>query len=324
MTATECITVVIPVYNVEQYLKESIESVISQTYRNLEIILIDDGSTDNSGSICDYFANQDCRIKVIHKENGGLSEARNTAIQIAKGKYITFVDSDDVISRNMIDYLWRAIKSNEGDISICNFSCFREDLPVFYNKEEYIEPEHLTGVAGIELMFYQIYSDVSASYKLYSTVLFSNIKYPKGLIFEDLATTYRLFLIANKVSYINIPLYYYRQRKGSIRHSRFKKIDMCSLDIVHDIEKNLKYSNTFDILKKSFYARSLSVSFQVLMKDIPKNCVEYEKELLNYIKRFRVIVIFDKKARMKTRIAAIFSFFGSGICRKIYNHMYKV
>lgn len=321
MDTTECVTVVVPVYNVEKYLKESLYSVINQSYRNLDIILVDDGSTDSSGSICDSFASQDSRIRVVHKENGGLSEARNTAIQIAKGRYITFIDSDDIVSKNMIDYLWRTIKSDGSDISICNFSCFSKKLPSSCNKEEYNKPEYMSGVAGIKLMFYQIDSDVSASYKLYRTVLFDEIRYPKGLIFEDLATTYKLFLIANKVSYINVPLYYYRQREGSIRHSEFKKIDMCSLDIVQDIEKELKRSNTFNVLKKSFYARSLSVTFQVYMKDIPKNYAEYENELYKYIKYFRRIVIFDSKARKKTRIAAMLSFFGSGICRKVYNRL---
>lgn len=322
MDSGECITVVIPIYNVEQYLKENLESVIKQTYTNLDIILVDDGSTDNSGFICELYARQDERITVIHKANGGLSEARNSAIQIAKGEYITFVDSDDIISKKMVEFLWYAIKSCDCDISICGFSCFRNTLPHTYDSEKYKNPIYLTGISAIELMFYQIHSDVSASYKLYRTALFKDIKYPKGLIFEDLATTYKLFLKSKKVAYIDTPLYFYRQRQGSIRHSEFKLIDMCALDIIQNIQLDLINSQNFEALKKSFYARSLSIAFQVLMKEIPLDFSNYEQELFYYIKQFRASVLFDRKARSKTRIAALLSFGGSGICRKIYNHIF--
>ena len=121
----DLISVIIPIYNVEQYLKECLESVINQTYRNLEIILVDDGSKDKSGKICDEYKNKDERIKVVHKENGGLSDARNAGMKIATGKYIQFIDSDDFIDKDMIETLYNLIIENEADISMCSNYYFK-------------------------------------------------------------------------------------------------------------------------------------------------------------------------------------------------------
>ena len=114
----ELISVVVPVYNVEKYIDKCINSIINQTYKNLEIILVDDGSPDNCGNICDEYAKKDNRIIVIHKENGGLSDARNTGIEVSKGKYITFIDSDDYISDNYVSFLYNLIIEYKADISI--------------------------------------------------------------------------------------------------------------------------------------------------------------------------------------------------------------
>lgn len=115
------ISIIVPVYNVEKYLKECIDSVISQTYKNLEIILVDDGSTDKSGEICDEYSKKDSRIKVIHKENGGLSDARNVALDIAKGEYIGFVDSDDYVEKDMFETLYKLAEEHNTEISSISF-----------------------------------------------------------------------------------------------------------------------------------------------------------------------------------------------------------
>ena len=123
------ISVIVPVYNVKQYLRRCVDSILKQTYENIEIVLIDDGSTDESGAICDRYAQKDVRVKVIHKENGGLSDARNKGMQEARGEYFAFVDSDDYIAKDYIAYLFELIVENKAQISLCGYLKFIEKLP---------------------------------------------------------------------------------------------------------------------------------------------------------------------------------------------------
>lgn len=134
----ELVSIIVPVYNVEKYLKECIESIINQSFSNLEIILVDDGSTDESGNICDDFLNKDKRIKVFHKTNGGLSDARNYGINNSSGKYITFVDSDDLISPIFIDVLYNAIKQYDTHLSICGFQRFKDNDNLYITNKSQI------------------------------------------------------------------------------------------------------------------------------------------------------------------------------------------
>ena len=128
----ELISIVVPVYNVEKYLGTCVESILKQTYSNIEVILVDDGSTDCSGKMCDHYMGQDERIKVIHKKNGGLSDARNKGIIQAEGEYITFIDSDDVVSSDYVEYLYNILEENDGDIAICNpVHCYPNEKIVF-------------------------------------------------------------------------------------------------------------------------------------------------------------------------------------------------
>ena len=178
----DLITIVIPIYKVENYLDKCVKSVINQTYKNLEIILVDDGSPDNCPKKCDEYEKKDTRIKVIHKENGGLSDARNAGIDIAKGKYITFIDSDDYVSEDYVEYMYNLLKQNNTKMSTC------ETQVVNIEKETEMETQF---VENIEILtkrdlFYKILfaqkSDVSAYSKLYETELFKDIRYPKGVV----------------------------------------------------------------------------------------------------------------------------------------------
>ena len=216
------ISIVVPIYNVEKYLKECIESILIQTYKNLEIILVDDGATDSSGSICDEYKQKDNRIKVIHKKNGGLSDARNAGIEVATGEYISFIDSDDYIANDMYELLYKDIKNEKADISCC--SCFLVyKNRIDYGKADYYEV--MNSQRAIELLCTMGYMGVSAYAKLYKTELFQNIRYPKGKISEDIYTTYKLFDKANKIIYNSIPKYYYRQRKGSITNNKIINVN---------------------------------------------------------------------------------------------------
>ena len=211
----ELISVIIPVYNVEPYVKRCIDTVLNQTYKNIEIIIVDDGSTDNSGKICDEYKNKDNRVIVIHKENGGLSDARNTGIEKCKGKYIIFVDSDDYIETTMVEKLYNDIKSSNADISICGIYVSENDTI-----KEQVTPKKSFSISGNTKYDY-IYNEYSlqtivAWNKLYKRSIFKKIRYEKGRVHEDEIIICDILNNAKKISYMLEPLYYYIKRPGSI------------------------------------------------------------------------------------------------------------
>lgn len=211
----ECISVIVPVYNVEAYLERCIDSILTQTYQNLEIILVDDGATDCSGEMCDEYAAKDERIKVIHKKNGGLSSARNAALDIATGDYIGFVDSDDYIHPKMFEKLYEACKCNEAQISICCHYTERVDKLMI---EDYIidEEEIFDRDQALSILVQDKGMKNYAWDKLYKAELFKGVRYPEGRNYEDIATTYLLFYKADKLCRIPEYLYYYQIREDSI------------------------------------------------------------------------------------------------------------
>lgn len=208
------ISVIIPVYNVEQYLQQCLESVIGQTYKNLEIILIDDGSTDNSPRICDDFASIDNRIVVIHQHNAGLSSARNLGLDIMKGDYVSFVDSDDWIEKDMFSTLLTTLREEGAEIAVCSYYWVRGDrcLPVddsgkkvVYNRESALK----------ELFRDKIIRNYVCD-KFYKREIFEDIRFPIGRFYEDIAITYKLFNKISKLVAVGIPKYYYRIHENSI------------------------------------------------------------------------------------------------------------
>lgn len=219
------ISVIIPCYQVEAYIERCLDSVLEQTYQNLQIILVDDGSLDNSGSICDQYEKKDTRIQVIHQENQGLSAARNTGLSIAKGEYISFVDSDDQIASNMIEVLYGVAENKQADIVMCDYEKVSEDynmlesnLPVAY--ENQLEQ----GVLVTNVMEEYFFSD-DTSYtvvwnKLYRRELFSKLRFPVGKKVEDEFVSYRLLYQANAVARVRKKLYFYRMREDSIMNLR--------------------------------------------------------------------------------------------------------
>lgn len=223
----ELITIIVPVYNVEQYVARCLKSIIDQTYRNLEIIVVDDGSTDKSGTICDEIAHSDYRIKVIHKENGGLSDARNVGLEIAKGKYIGFIDSDDYIEPDMIECLHNSCIEHQADISVCGRVCEMEESSQKYNLFSDFSGV-LTSNEAIKDLLIQKNCDSAAWDKIYKAELLRDIRYPKGIIHEDLNVTVRLFAQCKRVAFTGRTLYHYRVRNGSICNQKFsdKKFDL--------------------------------------------------------------------------------------------------
>lgn len=302
------ISVIVPCYNVEEYLPKCINSIIGQTYKNLEIFLVDDGSPDNCGLICDEYANQDARITVIHKKNGGLSDARNVAIDVAKGEYITFIDSDDYVANDYVESLYSLIIENDALMSItCCIPFFEGTQPVGTGQAKTVKVFN-TYDALINL-FYQKDFDNSAWAKMYHYSLFkSGIRYPKGWLYEDLPTTYKLMMMCNKIAFSNYENYYYLLRKDSIEGAPFKPQKYeCCIKIIRQLEDNRK--QMLPAIQKALDCRIISFAFHILL-EIPKKQIEMRTSLFNIIKKYRIGVLLDVCARKKTRMACLLSFGG--------------
>lgn len=205
------ISVVVPVYNVEHYLKKCVDSICHQTYRNLEIILVDDGSTDCSGSLCDEFATSDSRIRVIHKSNGGLSDARNAGMGLASGEWWMFVDSDDYIAPDTVETLLRAAVENHCEIAVCNMMRIYEDgaQEPFYCPVT--EPTIWAGEQRFETL-----RQPSVCNKLFRADLFKELRFPKGKFYEDTFVYHVLAYRASRIAMTGLSGYYYLSRRESI------------------------------------------------------------------------------------------------------------
>lgn len=215
----DLISVIIPVYNVEAYLQRCIESVINQTYRNLEIILVDDGSTDKSGAICDSYALKDKRICVFHKENGGLSDARNYGVSKAQGTYIAFVDADDYIAPEMLGLLYERMQKDNSDMAVCGYRYVDEKGKFLIDKngENPICDEVLTGDEAIhKLEHHKKWYFTVVWNKLYRRCLFEDIEFLKDKYHEDEYIAHHIYNRCDRISFIHNELYYYVQRAGSI------------------------------------------------------------------------------------------------------------
>ena len=210
---TPKISVIIPVYNVEKYLHQCIDSVIHQTYRNLEIIVVDDGSTDNCSKICDDYANNDKRIKVVHKENGGVSSARNTGLALATGDWIGWLDSDDWVEPDMYEYLLKNAILYDSDVSICSQYEYYKNCRRIIGWDQI---KVLNTEKALELLMKNDNMQNILWDKLWKRTLFEDITFPVGRTYEDLAVIYRLFEKAEKLVCLPKPKYNHRQRTGSI------------------------------------------------------------------------------------------------------------
>lgn len=225
------ISIIIPVYNVEKYLAECFETVANQTYRNIEIILVDDGSTDNSGVIADRLAESDPRAFVVHKTNRGLSDARNVGMRLAKGEYITFIDSDDYVDKKFIEKLFELAKKTDADIVQCENT--RDVDRIGRGSKNVVSMSGLD--AFIELMKFRTVSPPAWG-KLYKLSLFrnNNLEFPFGRLHEDTAILYKLIYFARTFACLDAALYYYRINDSSIMTSTYTKNHYESVVKYHD------------------------------------------------------------------------------------------
>lgn len=244
----DIISIVVPIYNVEKYLKRCVDSLKNQTYTNIEIILVDDGSPDNCPLLCDQYAASDSRIKVIHKKNGGLSDARNVGIKVAIGKYILFVDSDDYIESDMVRTMYEAIRRTGAEIACCGRYYVDQKIVEQHilEKEKIYSPKE----AILEILSHGCIEEAAWD-KMYLKSLFNTIEYPVGEINEDAVTTPWLIHKANKIVHVGKPLYYYCQNQGSITRSGYKKAQ--NVYIKHITQVKIFVEQFYPDLLKDFY-----------------------------------------------------------------------
>ena len=314
----DLISVVIPVYRVEKYLERCVESVINQTYTNLEIILIDDGSPDNSGNMCDEYAKIDKRIKVIHKKNGGLSDARNVGIENSKGKYITFIDSDDYIEENYVEILYNTLKKYKVKISVAD-NLIKYDSGKVINNSTYKEYIVTEKEALEKMLWGERDLDNGAWTKLYDITLFNNVRYPVGRLYEDTATTYKIYDQCDYIAINSVPVYNYMKRKDSITQCEFneKKLQLIvSVKEMTDFVSN-KYPD-LDIAceRKMLWAYMSTLSQLATSKSGNK---KIENELIEYVMQHKKTVLKNKKTPKRDKIGIFCLQFGFKFYKFIWN-----
>lgn len=315
MKSKDLVSIIIPVYNVEEYIEKCIKSVQRQTYENIEILLIDDGSSDLSGSICDRFQEKDCRIRVVHKKNGGLSDARNVGIRESNGKYLMFVDGDDVVSQDIVMYLYQNILLDNASMSICNLlNCYPGDDILFlpggridsYSKEEILCK-----------MWYQDEILMSACGKLYKRELFEELQFEEGLLYEDVNIMHELVWKCNRITYGRGFLYGYLHREESITTKKFNKRDMDILKICDNIMRfSEDKSKKIQCAAKAYY---IVGNFRIYLNapnnfeylKVTENC---EKNICLYGKE----VLKDKNIRKKLKGALYLFLYARPLMKLVY------
>lgn len=278
----ELVSIIVPIYKVEEYLDKCVESLVNQTYTDLEIILVDDGSPDNSPKICDAWVEKDERIKVIHKQNGGISDARNEGMKAATGKYIAFVDSDDWVENNYIEYLYRALKESNSDISVCGVKMKWEngDEKRFTKKGNYV----LDNAEAFKNIITEKNINQVVWNKLYKYELIKDIKFEVGKIHEDVFWSYQAVAKASKVAIIEDQLYIYRQRQQSIMSDGLSLKSLNAIEAKSEILKFVKqnYPDLTVIAKKSMLYNCMYLMQRLLREKIKEKAQAKElKEKLN-------------------------------------------
>lgn len=317
MANDNLVSVIVPVYNVKSYLEECYDTICCQSYQNIEIILVDDGSTDGSGELCDDLATRDARTVVLHKENGGLSDARNAGLRIAKGDWISFIDSDDYVSPVFIEVLLNAALDTGCEIAAIPFG------KPFKDGEKCNLADVLGSVTPAKplashsvqcLMLYQAL-DTGAQWRLYAKAPLGIDPFPVGLYYEDLASIYKIIHRIDKVAVVDSrELYAYRMRGNSIIRQNYSHLKGASaLKISGDLYANI--CNWYPELSDAAASRCFSVCRMVFAQAISASTASESAEsdadeLWSVIKRFRTTVLKDSKARKRERFAAFIACLG--------------
>lgn len=309
------ISVIVPVYNVERYLPHCVESILSQTYQNLEVILVDDGSTDRSGDICDDFGKKDPRVKVIHKANGGQSSARNRGLDICRGEYIGFVDSDDFISPHYYELLYNGLQRFGSDIAtidrILYFSDESEENVKFTENIGDCAMEPIEPREAIRRMMYQRIP-TGFVWRLYRREIFQDLRMPEGWIYEDAAATHRAFMKAKKMTMVHGYIYAYRVRPDSTMHMAFNQKKMIAVKVSEQIVDDARAYDP--ALLAAANSRAFSVSYNVFTQ-VPFGDRKDMKKLWKGMLLYRNVAAHDRDPyqRKKVHAAAWLTYLGMDV-----------
>lgn len=318
------ISVIVPVYNVAKTLERSVKSITAQTYTNLEILLIDDGATDGSEQLCDQIAARDQRIEVIHQDNQGLSGARNTGIAAAKGEYLTFVDSDDEISEDMLACLYRVVLEQNVALAICSFE---EVFPQGKRKNfaadfANLESDHpalwlFSTEECLTAMLCENGFTMSAWGKLYHASLFKTVRFPLGKLYEDVGTTYKLVLACDRIAFLALPKYFYTQNADSITGQAFsmRKLDLIDLTdemcdeldryylSLDNLTKKRRMHARFSVLRQMKLPHNLSTKSPEAAKNFKRDFYKIRRNIINYLRKHKDYILKNPLATKRDRIA---------------------
>jgi len=312
------VSVIIPVYNVQDYLARCIDSVLAQTYKDLEIILVDDGSHDTSGDICDEYDLKYRHLRVIHKENGGLSDARNTALDVAQGEYVTFIDADDYVHPCFVETLLNTITSTGAQIAACTWQELKDGSTPRKVNISKASCKIYSQQEAINSVFYQRQLNHSACSRIFERRLFDDLRFPNGALYEDLAIIYPLLCKVDKMALLKAPMYYYMHRDGSI----ITTMSLRRTHVLDHLEKlETQVANEAPQYLPAVRSRHMSACFNML-RLMPAKDPKWQstkERCWTYIKNMRNSCIKDKNVRVKNKIAIALSYLGKKAFMAIIN-----
>lgn len=287
MTEQALVSVIVPVYNVEKYLDRCVNSLVNQTYRNLEIILVDDGSTDGCPEICDNWARRDDRVVVRHIKNSSLGGARNAGIDCAHGQYLSFVDSDDFVDETFIQVLYDTLVSTNCKLSVIGFQRFFDENKVAVDRTRQWDIRLYTTEEALACLFTggEQFSDYSWN-KMYQRELFASIRYPVRKRCEDVGTTFLLVDQCDRVAYYPAPLYFYRQRADSIMHNWDERLELDFFEMASKRHRYLKAKHPGLRTDSLSYFSNIFNCFPYFSNEARKQAVTEAAELWEAVKPF--------------------------------------
>ena len=312
------ISVIVPAYNVKKYVEKCVDSIINQTFSDYELILVDDGSTDGTSELCDELAKKSDKIRVFHKENGGLSDARNLGMDKAKGEYITFIDSDDYVAPTYLEELYVPIYKDDADVSITPTVWFFENAqPVADNKVGY---EIASAEAAVQKMLLREKISHTAGGKLYKKELWENIYFPVGRLYEDYLTTFLVMENVKKVGITNAALYYYLQREDSIMHYKCNERTVTIVEATEQVTPRIitTWPNLEIESLDNQVAQCLKCK-QHILNEASHKFGEIEENIKIIVNRNKKKLLFSKKTPKKDKVKILCFLLGDKIFRATYN-----
>ena len=304
------ITVIVPVYKAENYLEKCIQGLLGQTYQNLEIILINDGSPDNSGTICDNFAKQDARIRVIHKENGGASSARNAGLDVMRGDYVGFIDSDDWIEPNMFEHMLDLLIRHDAQIAACGLQCdYGNGTTVFFNGNypQCADVEVYSRIDALREAIIGRKITPSMCDKLLKASIFQNLRFREGTVNEDFELVPQCIELADTVVYDPLPLYHYVIDGESVTHGAFKKSRFTEAQVSRNLMAH--YQEHYPSLYPYALAKHAEICMNLVQASAASPEFAEEREsLIRDIRTYKISSYFrflDRKDQIKRILFAI-------------------